>query len=147
MDNNIYLNELPIAAIPEGLHLNALKHSCQMYWEDSGYALEDTLRRMDEHGMLDPVFGAQVTALSNSTFHLSDLYGEVLREHLPGRPYTGPIYNEYLNSEIVFYNQLDLLLQNHEFYYALRQNLQYWLDHVFCRFFNAFLDRVHLEPN
>jgi hypothetical protein len=130
MDNNI----LP----PANNEFMALKHSVQFYWEDAASAIDVTREYMQEHQILTRDIEVQLKNLSIIATSCSGLYG--LARHDRN-------YEQYNNAEIVFYNQLTGSLQNPEVYNAMRHNVQHCLENYLCRFFDAFLDKLHLEAN
>jgi hypothetical protein len=121
-----------------------LPHSMQIYWQTIASTLCDVfedmihLNQLDEHDIIS-VTNAIITANT-----CADLYGEVIRVPIAERQTNKISENNYINNEIVFYNQLITLLLNEDFYTNL-QNVVREEVNIGTRYFTRFLSVIGVE--
>jgi hypothetical protein len=118
-----------------------LPHSMQMYWQTIASSLRDVLVDMSNINELDEqTFGYAKNAILTAN-SCADLYGNVIGLPFEERDIER---NNYENCEIVFYNQLIMLLLHEGFRFRL-QNIVREEVSIGTRYFSRFLSAVGVD--
>ncbi len=118
-----------------------LPHSMQMYWQTIASSLRDVLVDMSNINELDEqTFGHAKNAILTAN-SCADLYGNVIGLPFEERDIER---NNYENCEIVFYNQLIMLLLHEGFRFRL-QNIVREEVSIGTRYFSRFLSAVGVD--
>ncbi len=121
-----------------------LPHSMQMYWQTIAHALHDVLVELTNNNRLDEQTIVHATNAILTANTCADLYGDVIRVPFAERDTNRIAENNYANSEIVFYNQLIMVLLHDNFRIHL-QNLVREEARIGTRYFVRFLIAVGVD--
>ncbi len=109
----------------------ALKHSVQIYWESIACVLSEL-----KENQIDVSLENIINNATKSAFKCSEIYGKLIRN--------SSTRNHYTDCEKEFYNNLSIIIENHQLLYKL-QNIVYDNINNGTRFFQVFLNKIGLE--
>ncbi len=121
-----------------------LPHSVQMYWQTIAHTLRDVLVELSNNNLMDEHTIIHTTNAILTANACADLYGEVIRVPLAERDTNRIAINNYTNNEIVFYNQLIMVLLHEDFRIRL-QNLVREEASIGTRYFVQFLMAIGVD--
>jgi hypothetical protein len=115
---------------------NFLLHSVQIYWQNIANTLQEVKNDLNNNIPLEEQFECDLNNTINTAYECSNLYGLYIHNQ--------DYLINYQNQERLFYNQLDSLIQNHEFLIIL-QNIVRMNNDEGVRFFVRFLSALNIE--